>query len=183
DVNAPPNATMILDSDPNRSGPIGFLQFRPDNSALLLQPWTKLDALSNYQVDLAELVFTPNDHQLHQINPVSPVGTRSSVDGIYDLSSDAIIYTNHRNGGPWTMYEGHRDAFATPTVLGSPGTVAGAVYSKDMSVFAVQHSMNTPASPNSYGRLINRSAPGSMITFTDPAYPPIYVDVVGLVED
>lgn len=181
DVMGPRNSTLVLDTDATRTGPLNLVQFRPDNNALLFQPWTKVGA--SYQVDLAEMLLSPLDHQPHPINPAEPAGTRSIVNGNYDLTGDSVIYSDNRDGGPWTLFEGHRDAFASPIVLGAPGVSSNPNYSPDMSVIAIDHSANVPDDAKTYGRLINRSAPDSMITFTEGAYPPIYVTVSGLIED
>jgi hypothetical protein len=171
DVAGPRNSTLILDTDPNRSGPISFLQFRPDNNAVLVEPWTSIGPMA-WHLDLAELVTSPNDQQLH------PVAGTGPSDATYDPSGDVVLYTDSRDGLP-TMLEAHRGAFSTPTVLGAPGAFGITQYSSDMSVLAIVQVTSATQS----GKIINRSAPEAMISFIDAARYPTMLDVQGLIDD
>jgi hypothetical protein len=167
-VATPGVSTRVLDADPARTGPLGWLSFRPDRNALLFNPW--MATVDGYHLELAELSLSPANGIPVMLSPGASGPPRVSTRGSY-LDDDHILWVLMKDSQPWQLFETRRDAMGAPTELGEAGIMdLTAKTTADKSVLAFPHRRNTAPDPLVYGVLVNRAVPGTMLRVT-PGVP------------
>jgi hypothetical protein len=161
DLAMPGISTLVLDADPDRTGPILADQIAPSGAFLLMSSWAR--AGTGYRIDLAELALEQPDGVLNQISPIAHADTETLAHGAYDVGGNSILFTLHADLELSTLYEANRDSLATPRQLGLPGLISDLVYDDSSSIVGLTHSLNTSDQPFAQCKLINRSAPEVMI--------------------
>jgi hypothetical protein len=176
DVSTTPNIRQFVAANASRTGSLLPLEIGPDGNALLLEDSSVVG--TSTQVDIAEAL----GGGASTIVSVPAVNDTSiSQQATYDILGDAIVYLWVENGAPTRLIEVKRGAFDQPIDLLPPGSIFGPVYSSDMTTLAVIHQANGSNS-GSRVRIVNRSAPGSVIDVTSGPTVPSDIGVFGLVE-
>lgn len=176
DVSTTPNIRQVVAANASRTEFLLPLQIRPDGDALLLEDSSTVG--TSTQVDIAEALVGGS---LTVVSEPAVNDTSISQYATYDPSGDSIIYLWVENGAPWRLIEIKRGAFDQPIDLVPPGSVYGPVYSSDMATLAVTH-QESGSSLGSRVRIVNRSAPGSLIDVTSGQPVPTEIALFGLVE-